>query len=130
MGSRIRFSIFILIQLSLMTAERKLSTCRWTSEKIPIIGFVLTGTPSICSRCDCSLWHEYDLLILKGSEVETNTDMVTAFLVSQDLCKLELRSRIFQACRAINTGAIASRSTNEAKVGMFAHTDRLGLPEG
>ncbi|MEC8298922.1 MAG: PHP domain-containing protein, partial [Pseudomonadota bacterium] len=61
--------------------------CQWIrAKKIPIDGFVLTEHRQFDSSSDYStLARKYDLLILKGSEVETEYGHVLIFGVSKTL---------------------------------------------
>ena len=61
--------------------------CQWIrAKKIPIDGFVLTEHRQFDTSSDYStLAHEYNLIILKGSEVETEYGHVLIFGVSEKL---------------------------------------------
>ena len=112
--------------------------CQWIKAKeIPIDGFVLTEHRQYDFESDySSLEKKYNLLILKGSEVETEYGHVLIFGVTEmlttklDFSRIDLALRDVihwsEACSAVAVPCHPGRP----KVGMFAHTDRLGIPEG
>ena len=112
--------------------------CQWIKAKeIPIDGFVLTEHRQYDFESDySSLEKKYNLLILKGSEVETEYGHVLIFGVTEmlttkiDFSRIDLALRDVihwsKACSAVAVPCHPGRP----KVGMFAHTDRLGIPEG
>ena len=112
--------------------------CQWIkAKKIPIDGFVLTEHRQFDLSSDYSpLARKYDLLILKGSEVETEYGHVLIFGVSDALTEKLDFTRVDLALKDVLELSLAYDAIavpchpGRPKVGMFAHTDRLGLPEG
>lgn len=82
------------------------------------------------------LAQEYSLVILKGAEVETEYGHVLVFGVSEELyqaidfasTRLKL-SDVLAAAEAHGAVAVPCHP-GRPRVGMFAHTDELGVPEG
>ena len=112
--------------------------CQWIrSRDIGIDGFVLTEHRQFDFASDYSaLAEEFDQVILKGSEVETEYGHVLVFGVTEALTEafdfgaigLSLRD-VLAACEA--EGAVAAPChPGRRRVGMSAHLDTLGAPEG
>lgn len=112
--------------------------CQWIrSRELPIDGFVLTEHRQYDAESDYSgLAEEYGLVILKGSEVETEYGHVLVFGVTEALTQAFDFSRIDLPlaevlAEADKHGAVAVPChPGRPRVGMFAHTDELGVPEG
>jgi predicted metal-dependent phosphoesterase TrpH len=112
--------------------------CKWIrSREIPLDGFVLTEHRQFDDESDYSdLAADYGLTILKGSEVETEYGHVLVFGVTPELtaafdfARIDLPlAQVVSACERV--GAVAAPChPGRARVGMFAHVERLGLPEG
>lgn len=112
--------------------------CQWIRSKdLPIDGFVLTEHRQFDHESDYSaLEKKFDLRILKASEVETEYGHVLVFGVTDDLVasfdfgsiSLPIATVLEQCDRH---GAIAVPChPGRPRVGMFAHTDELGVPDG
>ena len=112
--------------------------CQWVSARqLPIDGFVLTEHRQYDAASDYSaLAAKHGLVILKGSEVETEYGHVLLFGVTEALTRaldftrvdLPLAEVLAQAERH---GAVAVPChPGRPRVGMFAHTEALGVPEG
>lgn len=112
--------------------------CQWIRSKdVPIDGFVLTEHRQFDFESDYSeLAAKHDLVILKGSEVETEYGHVLVFGVTEaltrafDFTRIDLPlAMVLETCEA--HGAVAAPChPGRPRVGMFAHTDALGVPEG
>lgn len=110
--------------------------CQWIkARQIPIDGFVLTEHRQFDFESDYSaLAAEYNLVILKGSEVETEYGHVLVFGVSQALTNCFDFSSIDTPLATVlaaakEHGAIAAPChPGRPRVGMFAHTEELGIP--
>jgi len=112
--------------------------CQWIrSRDLPVDGFVLTEHRQFDLESDyAALAEKFDLCILKGSEVETEYGHVLLFGVTSKL----LAAFDFSSIRvplatvlsaADELGAVAVPCHPGRKtVGMFAHIDELGVPEG
>jgi predicted metal-dependent phosphoesterase TrpH len=112
--------------------------CKWIrSREIPLDGFVLTEHRQFDAESDYSrLADEYELVILKGSEVETEYGHVLVFGVTPELTRAFDFTRIglplagvVAACERLGAVAVPCHP-GRTRVGMFAHVDRLGVPEG
>lgn len=112
--------------------------CQWIRKRgIPIDGFVLTEHRQFDDESDYrSLEDTHGLLILKGSEVETEYGHVLIFGVNDDLraafdfsrIDLPLATVLAEATRC---GAVAVPChPGRPRVGMAAHLDELGPVEG
>ena len=112
--------------------------CQWIrTREIPIDGFVLTEHRQFDLESDYSaLARDFELCILKGSEVETEYGHVLVFGVTEALIdafdfadiKLPL-ARVLEACQA--HGAVAAPChPGRPRVGMHAHLEEHGVPEG
>ena len=114
------------------------SYCEWIRRKdLPLDGFVLTEHRQFDSTSDYRpLEDTYGLLILKGSEVETDYGHVLLFGVNDDLLHAFDFARldnpiedVIEAAR--RHGAIAAPChPGRPNVGLFAHYERKGVPEG
>lgn len=112
--------------------------CQWIRSKdIPIDGFVLTEHRQHDFESDYSaLAEKHGLVILKGSEVETEYGHVLVFGVTEaltqafDFSNIRLPlAMVLETCEA--HGAVAAPChPGRPRVGMFAHTEELGIPEG
>ncbi len=112
--------------------------CQWIrSKEVPIDGFVLTEHRQHDFESDYSaLAQRHDLVILKGSEVETEYGHVLVFGVTEaltrqfDFSRIDLPlSMVIEACEAHGAVPVPCHP-GRPRVGMFAHTDELGIPEG
>ena len=112
--------------------------CQWIrSRNLPIDGFVLTEHRQFDFESDYSaLAEKFGITILKGAEVETQYGHVLVFGVNEALYQefdfgaigLSLEHVIESANKH---GALAAPChPGRPRVGMFAHTDELGVPEG
>lgn len=112
--------------------------CQWIkARQIPIDGFVLTEHRQFDFESDYSaLAAKYDLVILKGSEVETEYGHVLVFGVTEALTESFDFSSIDTPLATVlaattEHGAIAAPChPGRPRVGMFAHTEELGIPNG
>jgi predicted metal-dependent phosphoesterase TrpH len=112
--------------------------CQWIRTRdIPIDGFVLTEHRQFDDESDYSeLAAAHDLVILKASEVETEYGHVLVYGVTEALTQAfdfaSINNRLRDVIDAANAhGAIAVPChPGRPKVGMFAHTEALGIPPG
>jgi len=112
--------------------------CQWIrSKELPIDGFVLTEHRQHDFDSDySSLAEKHGLVILKGSEVETEYGHVLVFGVTEPLTrafdfssiKLCLEN-VIETCEAHGAVAVPCHP-GRPRVGMFAHTEELGVPNG
>lgn len=112
--------------------------CQWIRSKdVPIHGFVLTEHRQHDFESDYSeLAEKHGLVILKGSEVETEYGHVLVFGVTDALTQafdfsrtdLSLKT-VIEASNAHGAVAVPCHP-GRPRVGMFAHTEELGVPEG
>ena len=112
--------------------------CQWIKAKdIAIDGFVLTEHRQFDDESDYSaLGEKYGLTILKGAEVETEYGHVLVFGVTPELqqafdfANINLAlADVIAACNA--HGAIAAPChPGRKRVGMAAHLEEFGAPEG
>ena len=112
--------------------------CQWIRTRdIPIDGFVLTEHRQFDFESDYSdLAKKHDLVILKGSEVETEYGHVLVFGVTEGLCeafdftRIGLRlEEVIEHCHAHNAIA-APCHPGRPRVGMSAHLAEHGVPKG
>ena len=112
--------------------------CQWIrSRKIPIDGFVLTEHRQHDFESDYStLADRHGLVILKGSEVETEYGHVLVFGVTEELTRAFDFARIdlplemvIETCDAHGAVPVPCHP-GRPRVGMFAHTGELGIPKG
>ena len=112
--------------------------CQWIRSKdLPLDGFVLTEHRQYDDESDyAGLARKFGLVILKASEVETEYGHVLVFGVTQALTRefnfaridLQLKTVLEAAQRH---GAVAVPChPGRTRVGMFAHTEEYGVPEG
>ena len=112
--------------------------CKWIkTRELPLDGFVLTEHRQFDDESDYSpLGAEYGLLILKGSEVETEYGHVLVFGVTPELVQefdfasisLPL-ANVIEACDKHNAVA-GPCHPGRPRVGMAAHLEEYGVPEG
>ena len=112
--------------------------CKWIRKQaIPLDGFVLTEHRQFDVASDyAGLAADYDLVILKASEVETEYGHVLVYGVTPALTGafdfgaigLPLAS-VLEACARHGAVAVPCHP-GRARVGMFSHVERLGVPEG
>jgi predicted metal-dependent phosphoesterase TrpH len=112
--------------------------CQWIrSRSIPIDGLVLTEHRQFDAESDYrELADEFELTILKGSEVETEYGHVLVFGVTDalraafDFSNIHLPlAQVLEACE--RHGAVAAPChPGRKRVGMSAHLETLGVPEG
>lgn len=112
--------------------------CQWVRTRdIPIDGFVLTEHRQFDFESDYSeLAKKYDLVILKGSEVETEYGHVLVFGVNErlyetfDFTRIGLRlETVIEHCNAHDAIA-APCHPGRPRVGMHAHLAEHGVPNG
>ena len=112
--------------------------CQWISaKKIPIDGFVLTEHRQFDDESDYSaLGAKFGLTILKGAEVETEYGHVLVFGVTPalqtafDFTDIHLNlADVIAACNAHDAVAVPCHPGRK-RVGMSAHLDEFGVPEG
>lgn len=112
--------------------------CQWIRSKdVPIDGFVLTEHRQHDFDSDYSaLAKKHGLVILKGSEVETEYGHVLVFGVTEALTQAFDFSRtdlplamVIETCEAHGAVPVPCHP-GRPRVGMFAHTEELGIPEG
>ena len=112
--------------------------CQWIrSRNIGIDGFVLTEHRQFDFESDYSgLAEQFGLVILKGSEVETEYGHVLVFGVTEpltrefDFASIELALEdVIDACSR-HQAVAAPCHPGRKRVGMSAHIDDLGAPKG
>ena len=112
--------------------------CKWIrTRELPLDGFVLTEHRQFDDESDYSaLGEEYGLLILKGSEVETEYGHVLVFGVTPDLvAEFDFASislplaKVIEACEKYSAVPVPCHP-GRPRVGMAAHLDEYGVPEG
>ena len=112
--------------------------CQWIKSKgLAIDGFVLTEHRQFDLESNYSdLASKFELVILKGSEVETEYGHVLVFGVTEDLMReFDFTSIHLPLEMVIKTcerhGAVAAPChPGRPRVGMFAHTEEYGIPKG
>ena len=112
--------------------------CQWIRTRdLPVDGFVLTEHRQFDYESDYSaLAKQFDLCILKGSEVETEYGHVLIFGVTSRLREAfdfsSIRVSLATVLAASDEfGAVAIPChPGRKRVGMFAHVDELGVPKG
>ena len=112
--------------------------CQWIrTREIPIDGFVLTEHRQFDLESDySSLAREFDLTILKASEVETEYGHVLVFGVSDALTRefdfgnihLPL-AQVIDACSRHDAVPVPCHP-GRTRVGMSAHLEEHGIPDG
>lgn len=111
--------------------------CKWIrSRDIKIDGFVLTEHRQFEPTDYSALADKYDLVILEGSEVETEYGHVLVYGVTEgmmaefDFSRIDIPLAVVLEA-AEKHGAIAVPChPGRARIGMFAHTEEYGIPEG
>ena len=112
--------------------------CQWIrSKNLPLDGFVLTEHRQFDDESDYSgLAEKFGLCILKASEVETEYGHVLVYGVTPalqeafDFASISLSLvKVIEACNTHGAVAVPCHP-GRPRVGMFAHTDELGVPEG
>ena len=111
--------------------------CQWIRKKeLPLDGFVLTEHRQWDNESDYSaLAADYGLVILKGSEVETEYGHVLLFGVTDELTQAFDFARVDNPLREVlaaadETGAFAAPCHPGRKnVGLFAHYETKGAVE-
>jgi predicted metal-dependent phosphoesterase TrpH len=112
--------------------------CQWIRTKsLPIDGFVLTEHRQYDDQSDYrALEDQFQLLILKASEVETDYGHVLLFGVNDDLVNsfdfAKVDNPIGQVLEAAGKyGAVAAPChPGRVNVGLFAHYERKGAVDG
>ncbi len=112
--------------------------CQWIrSKNLPIDGFVLTEHRQFDFESDYSaLAEKFDLCILKGAEVETEYGHVLVFGVTPalyeefDFANIQLSLADVIAAAGRHGAVAAPCHPGRPRVGMFAHTEELGVPDG
>lgn len=112
--------------------------CQWIQKRsLPIDGFVLTEHRQFDAESDYrKLAEEFGLVILKASEVETEYGHVLVFGVNEGLTKEfdfgNTKLALAQVLEASERhGAIAAPChPGRRRVGMCAHIDEYGVPDG
>jgi len=112
--------------------------CQWIrTREIPVDGFVLTEHRQFDDDSDYQpLADEFDLTILKGSEVETEYGHVLVFGVTEALQRAfdfgDIRlplARVIEACKAHGAVPVPCHP-GRPRVGMHAHLEEFGVPAG
>ena len=112
--------------------------CQWIRTRdLPIDGFVLTEHRQFDLESDYSaLASEFGITILKGAEVETEYGHVLVFNVTEplmaefDFSDIHLPlARVIEACAAHGAVPVPCHP-GRARVGMSAHLEEHGVPEG
>ncbi|MDP6377745.1 MAG: PHP domain-containing protein [Pseudomonadales bacterium] len=112
--------------------------CQWIStRKVPIDGFVLTEHRQFDFESDYStLAEKFGITILKGAEVETEYGHVLVFGVTLaltrafDFANIHLPlALVLEASEQHNAVAVPCHP-GRVRVGMSAHIDTYGIPEG
>ena len=112
--------------------------CQWIKAKqIGIDGFVLTEHRQFDNESDYSaLADEYGITILKASEVETEYGHVLVFGVTArlqeefDFANIHLPlAQVIDACAKHDAVAVPCHPGRK-RVGMAAHLEEFGVPEG
>ena len=111
--------------------------CQWIrSRELPIDGIVLTEHRQFEPTDYSSLENKYGLVILEGSEVETEYGHILVYGVTEALMRefdfARIDNPLSEVLAAIEKhGAIAAPAhPGRTRVGMFAHIEGRGVPEG
>ena len=112
--------------------------CQWIrTRELPLDGFVLTEHRQFDSESDYRhLEDEFDLLIMKASEVETDYGHTLVFGVNDDLLQAFDFAKIDNSLHDVieaaeRCGAVAAPCHPGRKnVGLFAHYERNGPVDG
>ena len=112
--------------------------CQWIRKKdLPLDGFVLTEHRQFDDESDYSaIADSYGLVILKGSEVETDYGHVLLFGVNEslrssfDFARIDTPlTTVLEAAKGCGSVAVPCHP-GRANVGMFSHFERKGPVEG
>lgn len=112
--------------------------CQWIkSRELPIDGFVLTEHRQFDLESDYSeLAASFGITILKGAEVETEYGHVLVFGVTEplmaefDFSNIHLPlARVIEACAKHHAVPVPCHPGRK-RVGMCAHIDEFGVPDG
>ena len=111
--------------------------CQWIrSRDLPLDGIVLTEHRQFEPSDYSALRKKFGLVILEGSEVETEYGHVLVYGVTDALMREfdfeRIDNPLADVLAAVEKhGAIAAPAhPGRSRVGMFAHTEALGVPEG
>ncbi len=111
--------------------------CKWIrSRDIKIDGFVLTEHRQFEPTDYSALAAEYDLVILEGSEVETEYGHVLVYGVTEgmmsefDFACIDIPLAVVLEAAKKHDAIAVPCHPGRARVGMFAHTEEYGIPEG
>lgn len=111
--------------------------CKWIrSRDIKIDGFVLTEHRQFEPTDYSALAAEYDLVILEGSEVETEYGHVLVYGVTEgmmaefDFARIDIPLAVVLEAAEKHDAIAVPCHPGRARVGMFAHTEEYGIPEG
>ena len=111
--------------------------CKWIrSRDIKIDGFVLTEHRQFEPTDYSALAAEYDLVILEGSEVETEYGHVLVYGVTEgmmaefDFARIDIPLAVVLEAAEKHDAIAVPCHPGRARVGMFARTEEYGIPEG
>lgn len=111
--------------------------CKWIrSRDIKIDGFVLTEHRQFEPTDYSALATKYDLVILEGSEVETEYGHVLVYGVTEgmmaefDFARIDIPLAVVLEAAKKHDAIAVPCHPGRARVGMFAHTEEYGIPEG
>ena len=111
--------------------------CQWIrSRDLPLDGIVLTEHRQFEPSDYSALRKKFGLVILEGSEVETEYGHVLVYGVTDALMREFDFERIDNPLADVlaavekHGGIAAPAHPGRSRVGMFAHTEALGVPEG
>ena len=111
--------------------------CQWIrSRELPLDGIVLTEHRQFEPTDYSPLEKKYGLVILEGSEVETEYGHVLVYGVTEGLKREfdfeRVDNPLAEVLAAVEKhGAVAAPAhPGRPRVGMFAHTEEYGVPEG
>ena len=111
--------------------------CKWIrSRDIKIDGFVLTEHRQFEPTDYSALADKYDLVILEGSEVETEYGHVLVYGVTEgmmaefDFARIDIPLAVVLEAAKKHDAIAVPCHPGRARVGMFAHTEEYGIPEG
>ena len=111
--------------------------CKWIrSRDIKIDGFVLTEHRQFEPTDYSALAARYDLVILEGSEVETEYGHVLVYGVTEgmmaefDFARIDIPLAVVLEAAKKHDAIAVPCHPGRARVGMFAHTEEYGIPEG
>ena len=111
--------------------------CKWIrSRDRKIDGFVLTEHRQFEPTDYSALAAPYDLVILEGSEVETEYGHVLVYGVTEgmmaefDFARIDIPLAVVLEAAKKHDAIAVPCHPGRARVGMFAHTEEYGIPEG